>query len=203
VSGVEVRMVRSPLAVAVRLAGLLLSGLLLMAIPAVYAGEAGDNGAPTGHATVVYLVRHAEKASGGKDGDKDPGLTEAGRARALALARTLGDAGIGAIHSTDFKRTRQTAAPLAERLGIAVRTYDWDELQALSAAMRAAGGRHLVVGHSDTTPELVGLLGGEPGPAIDEPSEYDRLYIVTIGPDGAVASVMLRYGAPQEAAPGG
>ncbi len=192
-------MVRSHLAVAARLAGLLLSGLLLMAIPAVYAGEAGDNGAPTGHATVVYLVRHAEKASGGKD----PELTEAGRARALTLARTLGDAGIGAIHSTDFKRTRQTAAPLAERLGIAVRIYDWDELQALSAAMRAAGGRHLVVGHSDTTPELVGLLGGEPGPAIDEPSEYDRLYIVTIGPDGAVASVMLRYGAPQEAAPGG
>jgi 2,3-bisphosphoglycerate-dependent phosphoglycerate mutase len=69
-------------------------------------------------------------------------------------------------------------------------------MEALAADMRAAGGRHLVVGHSDTTPELVGLLGGEPGPAIDEPSEYDRLYIVTIGADGAVTSVLLRYGAP-------
>lgn len=183
-------MVRSPLAVAARLAGLLLPGLLLMTIPAVHGGQIADTDPAAAQAVVVYLVRHAEKASGGKD----PELTEAGRARALTLSRTLGDAGIDAIHSTDFKRTRQTAAPLAERLGIEVRTYDWDELQALAAAMRAAGGRHLVVGHSDTTPELVGLLGGEPGPAIDEPSEYDRLYMVTIAPDGSVTSTLLRYG---------
>lgn len=183
-------MVRSHLACAGRLAGLLLPGLLLMTIPAVHGDQASD--AMSAQPVVVYLVRHAEKASA----DKDPELTEAGRARAQVLARTLNDAGIATIHSTDFKRTRQTAAPLAERLGIAVRTYDWDEMEALAAAMRAAGGRHLVVGHSDTTPELVGLLGGEPGPAIDEPSEYDRLYVVTIGPDGAVTSVLLRYGEP-------
>jgi phosphohistidine phosphatase SixA len=191
VSGVEARMVRSPLA-ALLLPGLLLPGLLLMTIPAAHGGQIADNDPAAAHPVVVYLVRHAEKASG----SEDPALTEAGRARALALARTLGDAGIGAIHSTDFRRTRQTAAPLAERLGIEVRTYDWDELQALAAAILAAGGRHLVVGHSDTTPELVGLLGGEPGPAIDEPSEYDRLYVVTVGPDGSVTSVLLRYGPP-------
>lgn len=185
-------MVRSPLAVAVRLAGLLLPGLLLITIPAAHGGQMAETDLAAAQAVVVYLVRHAEKATGGKD----PDLTEAGRARAQALARTLGDAGIGAIHSTDFKRTRQTAAPLAERLGLEVRIYDWDEMQALASAMRAASGRHLVVGHSDTTPELVGLLGGEPGPAIDEPTEYDRLYIVTIGPDGAVTSVLLRYGEP-------
>jgi phosphohistidine phosphatase SixA len=185
VSGVEVRMFRSVLVVAGRLAG-----LLLLAVPAVHGGQASGTDRTAVEPVVVYLVRHAEKASGGKD----PELTEAGRARAQALARTLGDAGIESIHSTDFKRTRETAAPLAHRLGVAVRIYDWDEMEALAAAMRAAGGRHLVVGHSDTTPELVGLLGGEPGPAIDEPSEYDRLYIVTIGADGAVTSVLLRYG---------
>ena len=156
------------------------------------AGSAGTTGAESAaaHPVVVYLVRHAEKASGGKD----PELSEAGRARALALAHTLGDAGIDAIHSTDLIRTRETAAPLAERLGVAVRVYHWDALAALAAEMKCAGGRHLVVGHSDTTPELVGLLGGEPGAAIDEQSEYDRLYLLSIPPDGPVTSVLLRYG---------
>ena len=176
--------------------------LLLMTVPAIHAGqlaapcpadaEAGGAAAAGGGPVVIYLVRHAEKASGGKD----PELTEAGRARAQALAYTLGDAGIDAIHSTDFKRTRGTAAPLAERLGLELRIYDWDAMAALAAAMQCAGGRHLVVGHSDTTPELVGLLGGESGPPIDEPSEYDRLYVVTSGPGGAVTTVLLRYGAP-------
>jgi phosphohistidine phosphatase SixA len=173
---------------------------LLMAMPATHAGpsvtpcpgDTGPGGAPSAHTqpVVVYLVRHAEKASGGKD----PELTEAGRARAAALAHMLGDAGIDAIHSTDFKRTRQTAAPLAERLGVTIRIYNWDAIEELAAAMKCAGGRHLVVGHSDTTPELVALLGGEPGSAIDEQSEYDRLYVLSIGPDGAVASTLLRYG---------
>jgi phosphohistidine phosphatase SixA len=196
-SGVAARMTRSFLAFAGCLAV-----LSLMAITAVHAGPPAApcpaDVAPSGpdpaarHPVVIYLVRHAEKAAGGED----PDLTEAGRQRALALARTLADAGIGTIYSTDFKRTRETAAPLAERLGLAIRIYDWDAMEALAADLRCAGGRHLVVGHSDTTPELVGLLGGEPGPAIDERGEYDRLYVVTVGPDGTATTVLLRYGEP-------
>lgn len=147
-------------------------------------------GAQAADASVVYLVRHAEKASSGED----PGLTAAGVERATGLARLLRDAGITEVHSTDFRRTRDTAVPLAEALGLEVRIYHWDALDELAASMRRAGGRHLVVGHSDTTPELVGLLGGEPGTPIDEPTEYDRLYIVTLGPDGLVTTTLLRYG---------
>ena len=33
-------------------------------------------------------------------------------------------------------------------------------------------------------------------PSIDEATEYDRLYIVTIGGDGAVNSMLLRFGSP-------
>lgn len=176
--------------------------VLLMTITAVYGGPpaapcpanaaTSDIDPAARHPVVIYLVRHAEKASS----DKDSELTKAGRARALALARTLGDAGIETIHSTDFKRTRETAAPLAERLGLEIRIYDWDEMEALATDLLCAGGRHLVVGHSDTTPELVGLLGGEPGPAVDERGEYDRLYVVTVGPDGTVTTILLRYGEP-------
>ena len=55
------------------------------------------------------------------------------------------------------------------------------------------GGRHLGVGHSNTTPRLVELLGGKPNSVINE-GELDRLYIVTIERDGAASSVMMHYG---------
>jgi len=140
--------------------------------------------------TTVYLVRHAEKSIVGDD----PVLTEAGRQRALELASLLHGARIDAIYSTDFARTRQTAAPLAEQLGQEIRIYDWNRMNELASALIRAGGRYLVVGHSDTTPELVAALGGEPGPAIDEPAEYDRLYVVSIDAEGRVATDLRRYG---------
>lgn len=168
-----------------------LAATLPLTISAVFGGQSATPVPQHAATAVIYLVRHAEKAA---EGGKDPKLTEAGLQRARDLARTLADAGVDTIHSTDLKRSRQTAAPLAERLGREIRLYDWDELEALAANLKGAGGRHLVVGHSDTTPELVGLLGGVPGPAIDEATEYDRLYVVNLGRDGAVTTVLLRYG---------
>jgi broad specificity phosphatase PhoE len=150
--------------------------------------------AQPGEPTIIYLVRHAEKT----DEANDPGLTEAGRQRALELARLLHDAGIGTIYSTEFARTRDTVAPLAEQLGLQIQIYDWQQMQELAASMVRRGGRYLVVGHSDTTPELVAMLGGEPGPVIDEPGEYDRLYVVSVAPDGGVTTKLRRYGEPYE-----
>jgi phosphohistidine phosphatase SixA len=140
---------------------------------------------------LVFLVRHAEKLAVGAD----PALSEAGQLRAAALANLLQDASIERIYSTDFLRTRDTATPLASRLGLPVMIYDWDALDALAAELKKPGSRSLGVGHSDTTPELVGILGGDPGPPIDEPAEYDRLYVVTIAGDGSVSTELRRYGA--------
>ena len=142
----------------------------------------------TGPGSVVYLVRHAEKA----DTSKDPALSEAGEARAMELARMLIDAGITHVWSTDLKRTRLTAKPLAERSGITVSTYDPGKLDQLAIRLKTTPGRHLVVGHSNTTPDVVKHLGGDPGPAISE-TEYDRFYVVVLSPEGA-ATVVLRYG---------
>jgi phosphohistidine phosphatase SixA len=140
---------------------------------------------------VVFLVRHGEKADLGNDA----ALSAAGRARALALAESLRSANLEYVHSSDFIRTRDTAAPTAAQFGLEVDLYDPRDLPALARHLRRTGGRHLVVGHSNTTPPLVDLLGGHGGSAINEAGEFDRLYIVTVGMDGTTLSAMLRYGA--------
>jgi broad specificity phosphatase PhoE len=159
------------------------SAVLFLLLLAPVSGAAAD--------TVVYVVRHAEKVTDGPD----PALSAAGLARAATLAERLADAGLHAIHSTDYRRTRDTAEPLARRVGLAVRLYDPERPEALAAAIARAGGRHLVVGHSNTVPELVERLGGDGGAPIDEANEYDRLYVVIRPDDGPVRTVLHRYGA--------
>jgi len=137
----------------------------------------------------VFLVRHAEKVDHSKDAD----LSEDGYLRAEELACVLADAEIQRVFSTDFIRTRETAQPVAEMYGLELELYDKQDLYTLSDQLIKKGGRHLVVGHSNTTPMLVEIMGGEPGPAIEEENEYDRLYILTISKD-EVQTVLLRYG---------
>lgn len=141
---------------------------------------------------VVFLVRHAEKV----DASADPELSESGRVRADELAKVLRSAKIEQVHSTDYIRTRKTAAPFAASLELDVSFYDPRDLEGFADQLREAGGRHLVVGHSNTTPALVELLGGEAHGPIHEPSEYDRLYIVTIDQNGSANTVLMRYGLP-------
>ena len=142
----------------------------------------------------IFLVRHAEKTTE----KTDPGLTEAGKARAIALADRLEDEGITHIHSSDYIRTRDTAAPLAARLGLDVEIYDAGDLPGMAAKLKAMPGRHLVVGHSNTTPQLTELLGGDGGTPIVEATEYDRLYIVTTKAGEPVKSYLTRFGAKSE-----
>ncbi|REJ76080.1 MAG: hypothetical protein DWQ47_10680 [Acidobacteria bacterium] len=139
---------------------------------------------------VVFLVRHAEKTDDGKD----PELSEPGKERSDVLADVLRSANVEHVHSTDFIRTRDTAAPAAKEAGVEVEKYDPRDLAGFANKLRETGGRHLVVGHSNTTPELTKLLGGDPGTEINEKGEYDRLYVVTIGKDGTVNSALMRYG---------
>jgi phosphohistidine phosphatase SixA len=145
---------------------------------------------PDAAPVVVYLVRHAERA---EDGTNDPPISEAGQARAELLADMLRDAGITHVHSTDLQRTRQTGAPFMVAAGLEAEVYDPRDLPAFAARLKAAPGRHLVLGHSNTTPELAIALGGEATPIDD--MEYDRLYVVVIPARGPVSTVLLRFGA--------
>ena len=125
--------------------------------------------------STIFVVRHAEKA----DATKDPDLSEAGRARAEALAKTLKDANITAIYATEFKRTQQTAAPLAKALGITVTILPAKDNAALIAKLRASTGNALVVGHGDTIPGLIKALGISDPINIAE-NDYDNLFAVVL-----------------------
>jgi len=136
--------------------------------------------------SMIYLVRHGEKATVGQD----PELTPQGQARARNIATILGRAGITAVFSTPYVRTQQTAQPLASQLGLQVQSYDPRAPKALVEKVKALTGPVLVVGHSNTLGELVKLFGGTPGAEIGD-DEYDRLYQL-INAEGKVTTVMLR-----------
>ena len=145
---------------------------------------------------VVYLVRHAERADDGADPGMattdDPPLSTAGWERAYLLARVLADAGLTAIHSTDRKRTRWTGQPTSEATGLEIESYDQSDVIGFARRLSAMPGRHLVLGHSNTIPQLVEALGGDPGDPIEK-LEYDRLYIVSLI-DGGASTVLIRFG---------
>lgn len=147
---------------------------------------------------MVFLVRHAERADDGADTphQPDPSLSSEGRERAALLAQLLRDGGITQVYSTDYVRTRETASPTASEVGVEISIYDPNQLDAFAARLLSEPGRHLVVGHSNTTWDLVQALGGDPGGPI-EALEYDRLYILTFGSEG-VRTVLLRFGSPAQ-----
>lgn len=150
--------------------------------------------AEAGDVTAIYVVRHAEKQVG-PDAPKDPALTEAGQARADALARLLTDVELAGVYSTDTLRTRTTGKPTADAHGLEVTLYDHADPAALAKTLIGAGGTYLVVGHSNTVNGVIAAFGGTKGASIDD-SEYDRLVHLVTGPDGAIHQDQLRYGAP-------
>jgi broad specificity phosphatase PhoE len=131
---------------------------------------------------MVFLVRHAEKA----DRSRDPALSPKGEGRARALAALLRDAGVTAIWATDLQRTRLTANPLAEARKLPIRVHAADDSAGLVAEMREAEprGRVLVVGHSNTLPEIAAALGVREKISLAD-DEYDALFVILPGSGGA------------------
>ena len=126
---------------------------------------------------VVVIVRHAEKAANGGD---DPDLSSAGRVRADALARILKDSGITAIFTTEFKRTQQTAAPTTTSAHVRATVVAVKDTAGLVAKLHELNGNALVVGHSNTIPDIIKALGINN--AINIPDDdYSELLIVTLG----------------------
>lgn len=139
----------------------------------------------------IYVVRHAEQVQN----VDDPPLTEVGQQRARALAQFLRDAGITAVYSSEAQRTRQTAQPMAEVLGKEVRQVPRENTEALIARIRQEEpeGRVLVVGHSETVPQILRALGHAEEITIDR-GDYDNVFVVA--PDGGPKPLVLRQRLP-------
>lgn len=125
----------------------------------------------------VYLVRHAEKAL--SFNLFNPPLTQCGRLRAARLAGMLKNVPLEKVYSSDFQRTLDTAGPTARLQGINIELYDPHKLEAFSQLLLDRQQDALVVGHSQTTSVLAGLLAGEKREALEE-SVYDRIYQVVV-----------------------
>lgn len=139
--------------------------------------------------STLYLVRHAEKTAEAQD----PGLTVAGKERAETLARLLAPKNIRAIWSTPYRRTLLTAEPLRAQTQLPVQTYR--NLDSLATALRTAGKNALVVGHSNTTPDLARKLGVSPSMELIPDSTYNLLFIVRIprNPKGKLRLMETTY----------
>ena len=153
--------------------------LALLIIPTVAAAQGA-----------VFVVRHAERA----DASADSLLSGVGETRAIHLATILKDAGITQIFTTDRRRTVQTAAPLAAVLQLTPTALPASDLEALFTRLRDATphDRVLVIGHSNTLPEILRRVGVTTSVAIGD-TEYDNLFMVIPQGGSAALFVRLRY----------
>lgn len=140
---------------------------------------------------IVVLVRHAEKEPG-----EDPALSEAGRARARTLAHVLSAWSVDAIYVSGFRRTRETAAPLAELSDVTPAVVDAARVEELVDRVRSHEGTVVVVGHSNTVPVLIKALGG---PSVEQIPDhvYDDFFVLHLSGPGEDARLLhLKYGHP-------
>ncbi|ROU05271.1 SixA phosphatase family protein [Lysobacter enzymogenes] len=154
-----------------------------IAAAAALAGCASAPAAPSSPAARYIVVRHAEKAN---DDPRDPALSAAGRERAQRLAARLREEALGAVYVTGYRRTLQTGEPAALAHGLTPIVYDAKSPAAQFAAQlrrERPAGATLVVGHSNTAPDIAAALCAcavEPMPE----TEYDRRMIVDLDAQG-------------------
>ncbi len=140
--------------------------------------------------TTFVIVRHAEKA----DSSTDPDLSEAGLARAVRLADVLQYMSVDGLHSTPYKRTRQTLGVLAERHQLPVQEYDPRNPDSFLDALKGDYGKtHVIAGHSNTAPRIVNYLTGNSVNKDLEDDVYDHLWIVHCHQDGTTTTILLHY----------
>ena len=131
----------------------------------------------------IVLVRHAEKADATS---QDPELSAEGKQRAERLVKVAGKYKPGAFYTTNFKRTRETLAPLAVKRKKQVETYDPRNQQALvDSIMKSPFKRHIVAGHSNSVPGLANLIAKKDVFKNLDESEYGVIWVIRIK-DGKV-----------------
>jgi broad specificity phosphatase PhoE len=140
----------------------------------------------------IFLVRHAEKKN---PRDDKSTLSGTGLKRAQDLKRALSSVDLKAVYHTEYERTRQTAAPTAAAHKLTPIELKSDDVKGLGAALRARKPADdiLVVGHSDTVPDILRELGVSTTVVIG-PNDYDSLFLVSPRAQGEPEFHVLHYG---------
>ena len=121
----------------------------------------------------IYLVRHFEK----QKNVTNPALTEQGALRAEKLVKVLKSVDLQGVFSTDYRRTQQTALPTAQSKSLVVTLYDPSDLRQFVEKVKDLKKNVLIVGHSNTTPAVIKLLGGQSKPISED--DYGELFKLT------------------------
>ncbi len=133
----------------------------------------------------IILLRHAEKDVSSSADKINPDLTPEGKQRAERLVETIKKYKPNQIFSTNYKRTRATVLPLAEktnpRYRIQIQIYDFDKLEEFASQLLKSKARTIVVvGHNTTTPELANLLIKQDKYKPLAETEYDKIWVIKI-----------------------
>ena len=136
--------------------------------------------------SVYYFIRHAEKDRSDST-NKNPSLTIQGLERANKWALFFKDKNIAAVYSTNYKRTQQTALPIAKEQNLEIISYTAKELISEKFIANNKGKNIVIVGHSNTTPELVNSLLGERKYKDIADSENNNLFVVTLNKNKTTA----------------
>ena len=131
--------------------------------------------------TTYFVVRHAEKEANTMA--SDVALSDAGKQRAEALKQLLKDKKIGTVYSTNYIRTKTTAQPLADAVGVTIQVYDPRDTTFIHRIVNAGNkdkeGNMLIVGHSNTVDDIVNALMGRKAVPGDLPeTQYGDLFVV-------------------------
>jgi 2,3-bisphosphoglycerate-dependent phosphoglycerate mutase len=143
---------------------------------------------------LIILVRHAEKAELETDGNPDPELSEAGKQRAERFKQVVGRYRPGAVYSTDYRRTRETAEPIAGKRKKQVQIYDPRQPKELIDRILGSDiKRHVIVGHSNTVPGLANLILGKEIFRNLEESEYSVIWLIRLKNGRVTEARLLDY----------
>ena len=144
--------------------------------------------------TTIWVVRHAEKEMSDPK-DKDPDLSPEGKERAEALAKYLKGEKLDSIFSTNYKRTKLTGYPTADKIGLTIKTYDAAAQKVFAEGLikNAKGKKMLIIGHSNTVQEILVAFGAKKPVKDLTDDDYDYVFILTLKGDKKEVKVE-RYG---------
>ncbi|MFC3195855.1 winged helix-turn-helix domain-containing protein [Marinicella sediminis] len=147
--------------------------------------------------TQIYILRHAEKV----DDSADPDLSAAGIERAKYWKKVLQHTEFDQVFTTDFKRNIQTAELIADESSVKPELYHPMSFEVLKFLQLIQGQKVLIIGHSNTIPDMVNRLINDTRFPPMSHENYNILYVVTLDKNGAASTVKLHIEKPEKLMP--